>query len=84
MASQAGQGGQAQVAGAAPGQRLHEQGLVGPEVHHSHLVVQQLQMVREGDVSVPQPIVFRERVNNLNLKKKNADFILLSTHKKMI
>lgn len=42
VAAQAGQRGQAQVAGAAPGQRLHEQRLVGAEVHHSHLVVEQL------------------------------------------
>ena len=51
MASQTGQGGEAQVAGAASGQRLHEQGLVGPEVDHAHLVMEQLQVEESVSVS---------------------------------
>ena len=42
MATQAGQGRQTQVTGAASGQRLHEQRLVGAEAHNSYLVVEQL------------------------------------------
>ena len=53
MASQAGQGGEAQVAGAASGQRLHEQGLVGPEVDHAHLVVEQLQVAERAGQCPP-------------------------------
>lgn len=51
MATQAGQGRQPQVTGAASGQSLHEQRLVGVEAHNSHLVVEQL-WYRGGTVNV--------------------------------
>lgn len=42
MATETGQGRQPQVTGAASGQCLHEQRLVGLEAHNSYLVVEQL------------------------------------------
>lgn len=47
MATQTGQRRQPQITGAASGQRLHEQRLVGAEVHNSDLVVEQLRYGRE-------------------------------------
>ncbi|TNN32335.1 hypothetical protein EYF80_057506 [Liparis tanakae] len=64
LCATAGQRRQPQVTGAASGQRLHEQRLVGLEVHNSHLVVEQLGSTRRtvNAVNVMQHVVPSERL----------------------